>query len=70
MRPLDGSYPEVADAVAGHLRTVNEEVTLAALGRTGLPAAPLDDVLVLELPNSVAPPWLLRPWFDGDQQAR
>ena len=68
--PLDGSYSEAAANITRLLPTVGEGVTLAALARVGDPAFPQDDVLVAELPDTVAPPWLLRPWFEGDRHAR
>jgi hypothetical protein len=68
--PLDGAYSEAAEDVARPLPTIGEPVTLAALARAGLPEILQGKVLVAELPDAVAPPWLLRPWFEGDQQPK
>jgi len=29
-----------------------------------------DGVTLAALPDTVAPPWLLRPWFEGDRDVR
>ena len=68
--PLDGSLSEAAEDIMRLLPTMGEGLTLAALTRVVGPAFVQDDVLIAELPDTVAPPWLLRPWFEGDQHAR
>jgi hypothetical protein len=68
--PIDGAYSESAEHIVRLLPTIGDGVTLAALARAGGPAFRQDDVLVAELPDTVAPPWLLRPWFEGDRDAR
>jgi hypothetical protein len=64
------AYSEAAEHIVRLLSTIGDGVTLAVLARTGGPAFRQDDVLVAELPDTVAPPWLLRPWFEGDRDAR
>lgn len=68
--PLDGSFSDVAEDVARLLPTISEPMTVAALARAGLPELLQGEVLVAELPDAVAPPWLLRPLFEGDKHAR
>lgn len=65
--PLDGSRSKAAEDIARLLDTIGEPVTLAALARAGVPALVQNYVLVAELPDTVAPPWLLQPWFEGDR---
>jgi hypothetical protein len=67
--PLDGASSQVSESVARLLSGGAEDVTLAALARVSGPAVRRGDVLVAELPDGVAPPWLLQPRF-GDLRRR
>jgi DNA invertase Pin-like site-specific DNA recombinase len=49
---------------------VGRNTVRRALARGVGPALLQDDVLIAELPDTVAPPWLLRPWFEGDRDVR
>jgi hypothetical protein len=68
--PLDGSRAAAAEQVVSALPHVAEPLNLTALAEAGVTPEALADTIVVELPDGEPPPGLLRPWFEGEHEAR
>jgi hypothetical protein len=66
--PLDGSAAAAAAQVLAKLPAVGQQLSLGALADNGVPTEVLVDVLIVELPDDEAVPWLLRPWHTGRRE--
>jgi hypothetical protein len=68
--PLDGSRSVAADEVLPILPRLAGSLSLPALAEAGVTLDALADTVVLELPDAEPVPWLLRPWYEGEREAR
>lgn len=68
--PLDGWSGPAAETALRILRQIPGPPSLAALADAGLPADAISALLVAEIPDGQPVPFLLRPWLEGEPEAR